>query len=327
MRISEYKSLAKTLNLPDAHVIREEKSPYGLIQLVESDLLRYAPGLSLSYTEPIPRQLGIFKNGEWVGASVALTANRAKSLPIEYLQFTTSAAPYTLRPLPASADKVGTGWDSICIIGVGSGSEVLTALASNPKSITGIEVDPALLSITKEYLERALTLHGFPGELHLIPSEGRGFLTRSGGQFDLIVIPLLESFSSGATGIYGINEDYLFTVESFSLMLSRLKTNGFLAITEWIKVPERSVLRLIATLLEALEASGIKDPSQHLAAIRSWGTATVIVKQSPFQSNEIDRIRQFCSERSFDLIYVPGIREEETNRYHRLQEPLYYRAV
>jgi hypothetical protein len=329
IRVSEYKSLAKTLNLPDARIVREEESPYGFIQVVESDLLRYAPGLSMSYTQPTPHQTGIFKNGEWVGAS--LPPHDGVPL-LEYLQFTTSALPYILHRS-----------DSICIIGVGAGTEVLTALAaspkspllSSPKSIIGLDLDPVLLSITQEYLSKIISQTNFSGKLQLIASEGRGFLTRQsdGGQartnarFDLIAIPLLESFSTGATGIYGMNEDYLFTVQSFSLMLSKLREDGILAITEWIKVPERSVLKLVATLLEALDRSGVKDASSHLAAIRSWGTATVLVKRTPFDQEEIQRIRDFCTSRSFDLMYVPGVQERETNRYHQLQQPLYYSAI
>ncbi|MEK6571362.1 MAG: hypothetical protein AABZ61_08340, partial [Bacteroidota bacterium] len=316
IRVSEYKSLAKTVNLPDARIVREKKSPYGFIQVVESDLLRYAPGLSLSYTQPIPRQTGIFKNAEWVGASIAPQRKQAGSLPTEYLQFTTSALPYALHSS-----------DSICIIGVGAGTEVLTAVAAAPKFIVGLELDPVLLSLIKEYVDGALKTNGFPGELHLIASEGRGFLTRTDARFDVIAIPLLESFSTGATGIHGINENYLFTVESFSLMLSKLHEDGILAVTEWIKVPERSVLKLVTTLLEALERMGIRDPSSHLAAIRSWGTATIVVKRTPLEEKDITRVREFCSSRSFDLMYVPGIQESETNRYHQLQQPLYYKAI
>jgi MFS family permease len=329
IRVSEYKSLAKTLNLPDVRIVREKESPYGFIQVVESDLLRYAPGLSLSYTQSTPHQTGIFKNAEWVGA----TLHPHDGTPsLEYLQFTTSALPYVLHSS-----------DSICIIGVGAGTEVLTALVASPesshlnwpKSIIGLELDPLLLSITQEYLLKTISQTKFTGKLQLIASEGRGFLTRptDGGQartdarFDLIAIPLLESFSTGATGIYGMTEDYLFTVESFSRMLSKLREDGILAVTEWIKVPERSVLKLIVTLLEALEKTGIPDPSSHLAAIRSWGTATVIVKPKPFDEKEITQIREFCNSRSFDLMYVPGIQESETNRYHQLQQPLYYNAI
>jgi spermidine synthase len=313
IRVSEYKSLAKMLNLPDARVVQEEESPYGLVQVVESDLLRYAPGLSLSYTQPTPHQDGIFKNAEWVGAALHPQAGVP---PLEYLQYTTSALPYVLLHS-----------DSICIIGVGAGSEVLTALAASPKLIIGLDLDPVLLSVTQRYLSKTIPETAFSGKVQFIASEGRGFLTRTSAQFDVIAIPLLESFNTGVTGIYGINEDYLFTVESFSLMLSKLRPNGILSVTEWIKVPERSVLKLSATLLEALRTIGVKDASDHLAAIRSWGTATILIKPTPFQEPEIHQIREFCTSRGFDLMFVPGVQEEETNRYHQLQQPLYCSAI
>ncbi len=46
LKMSQYKSLSKTLNLPNAEIIIEKNSPHGFIQVVESDALRYAPGLS-----------------------------------------------------------------------------------------------------------------------------------------------------------------------------------------------------------------------------------------------------------------------------------------
>jgi len=324
LHVSEYKSLSKTMNLPDARIVREKASPYGFIQLVESNLLRYAPGLSLNYSQPIPRQVGVFKNAEWIGAAIPPQGTPGERDPTEYLQYSTSALPYHLGK-----------HDSICIIGVGAGTEVLTALASSPELLVGLELDPALLSISKEYLERTEPVREYSGRLDLIAREGRGFLTRqtNGGRvrpaakFDLIVIPLLESFSTGATGIYGIQENYLFTVESFSLMLSRLKQDGMLAVSEWIKVPERSVLKLTATLVEALQVSGVQDPSQHLSAIRSWGTATLLVKRTPWNAAELARIRQFCEERAFDVMYLPGIKEEETNWFHQIQQPRYFEAI
>ncbi|MBL4862812.1 MAG: hypothetical protein JKY09_07345, partial [Crocinitomicaceae bacterium] len=43
---SQFKGLSYALNLPDAKITYENSSPYGLIQVVSSPVLRYAPGLS-----------------------------------------------------------------------------------------------------------------------------------------------------------------------------------------------------------------------------------------------------------------------------------------
>jgi hypothetical protein len=48
MQLSEYKDLSKTLLLPEAKILTEKPGPYGLVQVVSSPVLRYAPGLSLA---------------------------------------------------------------------------------------------------------------------------------------------------------------------------------------------------------------------------------------------------------------------------------------
>ncbi|TET11273.1 SAM-dependent methyltransferase, partial [Candidatus Aerophobetes bacterium] len=60
LNISQYKSLRVALNLPQAKVLKEVSSPLGLIDVVESQAIRYTPGLSLNFNGEIPPQLGIF---------------------------------------------------------------------------------------------------------------------------------------------------------------------------------------------------------------------------------------------------------------------------
>ena len=42
---------------------------------------------------------------------------------------------------------------------------------------------------------------------------------------------------------------------------------------------------------------------------------------------EINRLKQFCSERSFDLVYYPGISEQEVNRFNIQRQPYLYQAA
>ena len=51
---SQFKGVSYAMNLPDAKINHEISSPYGLLQVVSSPVLRYAPGLSLTYTEVVP---------------------------------------------------------------------------------------------------------------------------------------------------------------------------------------------------------------------------------------------------------------------------------
>ena len=66
--LSEYKDLSKTLLLPDAKITLEKTSPYGIVQLVSSPALRYAPGMSLTAQKPAQLKMAAFINGDWFGA-------------------------------------------------------------------------------------------------------------------------------------------------------------------------------------------------------------------------------------------------------------------
>ena len=61
--------------------------------------------------------------------------------------------------------------------------------------------------------------------------------------------------------------------------------------------------------------------------IRSWQTSTLIVKNGVISLEEIKRLKQFCNERSFDLVYYPGISEQEVNRFNIQQQPYLYQAA
>ena len=79
--------------------------------------------------------------------------------------------------------------------------------------------------------------------------------------------------------------------------------------------------------MRALERRGAAEPARQLALIRSWETTTLLVKNGPLTPADIERIRTFADERSFDLAYYPGIRADEANRYNLLQEPYFYEAA
>ena len=93
-----------------------------------------------------------------------------------------------------------------------------------------------------------------------------------------------------------------------------------LAITRWVNLPPRDVLKLFATAIAALEQRGVTEPGRRLALIRGWKTATVVVKNGDFTADEITRLREFCRARSFDADYFPGIEAADANRYNVLDD-------
>jgi hypothetical protein len=158
-------------------------------------------------------------------------------------------------------------------------------------------------------------------------SEGRSFIRKSKEKYDIIQLSMADNLAASSTGVYALSENYLYTTEAFEDYYERLTENGILSITRWLLPPPREGIRLVSLAVSALENRGVTNPENHLVVIRSLETITLLVKKSEFTQEEIAKIKEFCKERRFDLVYVPGIREEEVNVYNKFPEPYYYQVI
>jgi len=310
LQLSEYKGLSQTLLVPGVKVLAEASGLHGLLTVVSSSAIpfRYAPGLSLyNSTEP-PAQLGVFTDGD--GLTV-ITAFDGRLEPLAYLDHTPAALPYHLLEKP-----------EVLILGVGGGADVLLALLHRPPRIDAVELNPKLVRlVTKRFAGFAGRLYEQPGvRIHV--AEARSFVAGSPDRYDLIQIPLLDSFATAAAGTHSLNESYIYTIEAFEQYLDHLRPGGYLAITRWL--PPRDSLRLFATAVSALERRGIGEPGRHLALVRSWNTTTLLVKNGPLTGEDAAAIRRFAEERAFDLGFLHGMSREEANRFNVLDQHYFF---
>jgi len=136
----------------------------------------------------------------------------------------------------------------------------------------------------------------------------------------------MGTFSGASAGTYNAGQSYMHTIQAFELYFSRLSEQGFLLLEDWVQNPPRYSIKLLLTAAEALANKGY-DVADHLIMIRGWSTVVIIVSRKPVSREMTAEVRSFCESMQFDLVYVPGIKEEETNRFNRLDTPLYYRAA
>ncbi len=213
------------------------------------------------------------------------------------------------------------------MLGAGAGSDVLQALYHKARAIDAVELDGNVIDLVKKrFHEFAGDLYSRP-DVHVHEAEARGFANSTDKRFDLIQVALLDSFGVASAGLYGLSESYLYTVEGIQTYLGRLAPGGILAITRWLSLPPRDTLKLFATAVVALEAGGVANPSERLAMIRGWKTVTLLVKNSDFTAAEIEAIKRFSRERSFDVAYYPGMRADEANHYNLLDKPYFYEGA
>ncbi len=313
LAISPYKELRQQMRIRGSRIVEQRSSPLALLSVVENSTvpLRYIPGLSLKAEAEPPEQIGIFIDGDGLNVINRLNGDTVNA---PYLDMVTTALPYHLDTLK-----------NILVLG-GGGSDILQALNFNVQKISVLELNPQIVDLVRARGEFSGNLLDRQ-EVNLHIGEARSFIAGSSGTYDLIHLGMLGSFAGSAGGLYGLNENYLYTVEALQDYIRHLSANGYLSLSSWVKLPPRDSLKLFATAIDALRGLGINSPEKHLVMIRSWQTFTMLVKGEPFDSAEKEAVKEFCSQRLFDLVYYPGMLAHEANRFNILLVPYFHQGA
>jgi len=319
LRLSEYKGLTQTLLIKESSLLFSHSSPVSQTDVVFSPLVpfRYAPGLSLQSPARPPEQLAVFRDGdEMTIIDRATEDNLTDKSSLEYYGYMSSALPYHVHRSPQNA----------LILASATGAQILQADLYQVPQIDAVEPDRQLSQlITEQYadyygwqrLKQKVTIHNI---------SARGFAA-SEKNYDLVIMGPPGASAGGAAGVHALSTSYDTTVEALQSYLKRLAPDGLLSLTQWTSTPARGNLKLFATAVSAMKQNGIKNPENYITWIRSWNTATLLLKNSPFTAEEINRVRDFSVSRSFDLAWVPGIRPDEVNQFQLLQQPVFYLAA
>lgn len=313
--LSPYKSLSQTLRIGGTEVVAERASPLGWLAVVESDAvpLRHVPGLSLTARAEPPAQVGVFTDGDGMTAITRWTGDVSE---LVYLEAVTAALPYRVRPI-----------ERVLVLGAGGGAEVLQALHFGATAVDAVELNRQIVELVRgRYREFSGRLYD-RAAVRVAVADARGFVAAAGEHYDLVQLALVDSFAASAAGLQSLSESYLYTVEALQSYLAHLRPDGVLAITRWIAVPPRDMLKLVAAAVDALRASGVADPGRRLALIRGWQTGTLLVKNGEFTASEIDRLLAFCAEHLFDAAYFDGMPAALANRFNRLPRPYFFEGT
>ena len=315
VRLSQYKGLSYALNLPGARWLATRSGAMSRVDVVASSAIRHAPGLSLVAPPEaaMPPQLGLYVDAETAGAITAFDGDTSK---LAYLDWMTTAAPYFAREDSSR----------VCVLGAGGGAGVLLALRHGARQVDAVELDANVVRLLGE------TFRDFSGALYDRPgvrvhrAEARAFVEAAPTGWDVIDISLVDSFAAAAVGLGAVSESYLYTLEAFETYLRHLRPDGLLAVTRWVRMPPRDELKLLATAIAALERMGL-HPAERLVLVRSWATATLLVKREPFTALELAALRRWAEERLFDTAYLPGMAPGQGNRFNLLAHDSYAEAA
>lgn len=311
LKPSEYKNRSKTLNLPDAKLVNQKASPFGIIEAISSRLIRNADGLSLKFQGDVKSGTAVFLNGDFAGAAIK-----------EILTDTNCFVDYSTSYIPFLIGKR----DTVLVLNSATGLDIQKSLRAGAKKVIAVEPNSALLNllqIEKPELNDSIYLRD---EVETFNIDSRSFLLSNKGKFNLILLPTIDVFG-GSSGVYSLREQYHLTLQAFETIFNRLSEQGAFVVNVWIDYPPRSTIKIISTILEALENNGVKYPSKHIAAIKNWNFLTIIVKSNPLLPAEESLIRSFCDNMQFDLVVLPNLKTNERDRFNKQQTNDFYQAI
>jgi hypothetical protein len=307
IQLSPYKSLSQLLRFPDTRVLSSRWNAYSRVDVIESQAIKSAPGLSFAFPGTPPPQWGITVDGD-------------------------NLSPVTRHDDPAFTDYLPTALayclidhPRVLVLEPGGGLDVLVALDHDAAAVVAVESNDLVAEAVREQRDFAGDLFGDP-RVRLVVEDGRSYVHRSTERFDLVQISLADTFKVVNAGAYSLSEDYRYTVEAFIDYLEHLTPTGFLVVGRWLQLPPSEEIRAAALAADALDRLGIEHPQRHIAALRSWSTLLLLVKHSELTDNDLATVRRFAAERRFDLVYLPGLTPDEANRYNVLRDDVYYRA-
>jgi hypothetical protein len=205
------------------------------------------------------------------------------------------------------------------VIGSGGGEDVLIALAGGSRNITAVELNPLIISKTKEFGRSAGNLYERK-EVNVFVDDGRRYISSSNSNYDIITIKLVDSWAAQLAGGYALSENYLYTVEAFRQYLQHLdKANGMMVMVRWnIELP-----RLMPLLVESLiseTGKSAQEISKQMIVVenrpglyfgandnRTIYPVIVMLKNKPFTQSEISLVTDRVRENDAQVFVIPGV--------------------
>ena len=280
---NDFKAIYAPLHTPDARQVAEIRSPRGLYALLDDFTERVDTDVSnnagmLGVPGP-PQSFGLYRDGSRIAALPKPGLGGAAYAPAEL-----DALPYRLAP-----------HGTVLLAGTSGGFAIAHALALGAVDVTALEPDPVLLSAITSGLGPAKARATDP-RVHLSASSPLAIT----GRYDLIDLAgdFLEAGEANAAS---------FSEEAIEGYLRALKPGGVISIPVSIREFPVYAVRVLATVRDALLASGVADPAQQVVVYRSAWNVRILVSRSPWTAEQIALVRRFCDERSFDVSYYPGI--------------------
>jgi hypothetical protein len=204
--------------------------------------------------------------------------------------------------------------NKVLILGSGAGKDIVEALLAGSKDITAVEINPAMVALTRRYASYNGGILDYPG-VKTVVDDARNYVERSQDLFDLLYMNLVYAQAAQPANA-ALTESYSFTVEAFQAYWNRLTDNGMLAVVSH-QALEGS--RVLLTALAALQKEGMptSEGLKHAALLMqpsddpNQRLTVVMLKRSEWTPTETARLVNQATVLGMQPLFIPG-RYEDT---------------
>ncbi len=284
---NEYKSIYPSMHVEGNKIIKEIFSPQGYFLILDNFTehldVDFSNNASLLKATELPLSDGLYKDG-----------NRIASIPKKevwestYLPATLDVFPYYLKPQA-----------SVLLVGTEGGFRLLEANQLGVNSITALEPDSILYSLVHSNNSTTKILAN--PTVKLMAETPMALAVKGKKQFD--IIDIASNFLDQSD-----SNKYAFTSEALQSYLEMLKSDGVISIPDSIRESTSYSLKILETIYQTFLKMGINSPQDHILVYRSSWNDRILVSLSPFTAKDIQKLRGFTDQRSFDISYFNGIK-------------------
>jgi len=309
MRIDPHKMLAELQRWQqqgDAQHLVTRHSPRGRLDVFSSPRLHYTLFAGLTATTLPPTQALLLVDGDTAGPIFRIKDQTGAAI----LDHTPMSVAYRL--LPGA---------KVLLLGETSGVNIWLARRYGANQITMVLENPQILDLFRDPLVNlgGQNLKGSDLEIHI--ASPRHYLEYSNEHFDIIQLASAESMAAGVSGLLSLHENYLLTVEGMSRCLEHLTPVGLLTITRGLQSPPRDNIKILATLAEAMEKVGIRQPADYLAQLRNHLAVCTLATRQPFRPTRAQELVEISEELWLDIDTLAGFDPSSRKPFNQLLTP------
>jgi len=215
---------------------------------------------------------------------------------LEALKLDGTATAHALRP-------DGTA----CVIGTGGGRDLETALVYGHDQVAGFEINPSMLAMLRK-VQAYSPILGDP-RVHIVVGDARAELARVDVRCRVLQASLVDTWAATGAGAFAHTESTLYTLEAWSLFLTRVAPDGVLTFSRWYDPTTPSeTSRLLALAVGSLLQRGVASPQDHIALVAGGLVATILVSPAPFTGDDVAKLQATVRANGLTTLLAPGQR-------------------